>query len=261
MPNSRDSFLTEVSDDALLKGQRDWLAFRKDGCVAARSRLIEQYMPFARMLAAKQFGLRVESDSEFDDYRQCAMEGLIEAVDHYDPERGVPFEAFGAKRIRGAILNRLASMSELSAQSAMRARLRRERLDSITSEVEKQPEAERASIEALFGHLAEVAVGLALGFMLEDTGMFQQEANDAGQPDPYRSLAFGQLREKMREAVEQLPERERLVVKYHYYFGFQFDGIAEMLGVTKGRVSQLHKQALRRMHALHVSAQSLDLRY
>jgi RNA polymerase sigma factor FliA len=238
---------------------QDWRAYCDGGCAAARLRLIERFIPFARMLAAKQFGLRVESDSEFDDYRQWAMEGLIEAVDHYDPDRGIAFEAFSAKRIRGAILNRLESQSEISAQRAMRSRLRLERLNSISSGM--KGDVERQSTEALFNHLAEIAVGLALGLMLENTGMFQSPDEPGEIAEPYRNIEFSQLRQQIHELVERLPEREKTLIKYHYYFDFQFDDIAEVLGVSKGRVSQLHKQALSRMRAMQQSAQSLDLRY
>lgn len=238
---------------------RDWRAYCDGGCASARLRLIERYMPFAKMLAAKQFGLRVERDSEFDDYRQWAMEGLIESVDHYDPERGIAFEAFSAKRIRGAILNRLESQSEISAQRAMRSRLRRERLSSISTPVTN--DADRQSTEELFSHLAEVAVGLALGLMLENTGMFQPQDEASEAAEPYRNIEFAQLRQQIHALVERLPEREKTLVKYHYYFGFSFEEIAEVLSVSKGRVSQLHKQSLGRLRDMQKSTSSLNLRY
>src|SRR5215212_1729643 len=115
--------------------QRLWKAFNEQHSQDARNLLIDHYLPLsgkiAKMLYAKRGGLEVE----FVDYLQQAAQGLIEAIDRFDPTRGVAFEAYAALRIRGAVLNSLTAMSEKYAQLSLRKRLRQERVESLTEEM------------------------------------------------------------------------------------------------------------------------------
>lgn len=257
MPLLSDQSLQDETEDGSARLRQDWSDCKHRQCSEARLRVIEHYMPFAKMLAAKQFALRVESDSVFEDYCQWAMEGLIESVDRYDPDTGVPFEAFCRSRIRGVILNQLEQASEASAQFAMRARLRKARVKSILA----QQDLTKCNTESLFNQLAELAVGLAVGLMLEDTGMYHDAERETVQhAEPYRTLEFSQLRKQVRDLVDALPERESKVLRYHYFFGFQFDAIAELMQLSAGRITQLHKQALQRLRAMQKGPGRLDMR-
>jgi RNA polymerase sigma factor for flagellar operon FliA len=206
----------------------------------ARTRLIEMHLPFARIMAAKLYAGRYHDEIEFAEYMQFATVGLIECVDRYDLSHGATFRTYAARRIEGAILNGLESASERHEQAAFRRRLRKDRLDSL------RDEAAASGTAALFESLARVAVGLALGYILEDSGMFS-DGDRPGADDTYRSLELKQLGSRVRALVDELPERERKVIRYHYLQAVPFEAIAAMLGVTKGRVSQLHRRAMDRL--------------
>ncbi|HEX5127887.1 MAG TPA: sigma factor, partial [Rhodocyclaceae bacterium] len=203
MPATPAASLITTAQDSPGVEADDWHAWRNQGSYEARSRLIERHMPFAKMLAAKLYGNRIILEAEFDDYRQWGIEGLIAAVDHFDPDRNVPFEAYSAKRIQGAILNEADTLSDRAAQISMRARIRRERASSVGESADT-----RADTSTLFNRLVEVAVGLALGVMLEDTGMIQTLEAVAPQTDVYRSVELAQLHKRVQALVELLPERE-----------------------------------------------------
>src|SRR5262245_55939797 len=95
-----------------------WLEYARTRSTALRAELVERYLEHAKTIAAKHFQRRADNSVPFADYLQYARIGLVESVDHYDPGRAVPFEAFSSYRIKGAILNGLASESELAAQRA-----------------------------------------------------------------------------------------------------------------------------------------------
>ena len=99
------------------------------------------------------------------DYMQLATLGLIEAIDRFDAEPRRAVQAFAAPRIRGAVLNALEALSETYQQNALRKRLQAERLESLRRARRRGRKAD------LFGALADVAVGFALGYMLEGSGM------------------------------------------------------------------------------------------
>lgn len=222
-----------------------WKAARGGGSMA-RARLIEGYLPFARMLAAKTFAGRIDHDLDFDEYLQFGTIGLIEAVDRFDPSTGNLFKTFASHRITGAILSGIEHMSEKRTQVMTRQRIRIERRESIRPVVE-------GDAADLFQQLAEVAIGLALGYVLENPVVYFAE--EAVLPDQqYASLEMEQLRSRMHDLIASLPERERLVIKYHYLNQVSFSVIAETMGLSKGRVSQLHASAL---NALRRAAQSV----
>ncbi|MES2933110.1 MAG: sigma-70 family RNA polymerase sigma factor [Pseudomonadota bacterium] len=215
------------------------------GDAQARERLIENYLPFSRILAAKLYRGRIDLDQEFCEYFQFAAVGLIEAVDRYDLGRGVLFKSFAAHRIHGAVMNGLAHLSEKREQISARKRLLDERRDSGKIALEQTD-------KDVFQQLAEVAVGLALGYLLDDqTSHVGEDAFVA--ENQYSGLELRQLQTTIRALVENLPQREKLIIKYHYLHQMPFHVIANILGVTKGRVSQNHRQALELLRH-HVNA-------
>jgi RNA polymerase sigma factor for flagellar operon FliA len=217
---------------------------------AERASLVDAYTPLVRRLAARVYSRRIGGELEFADLVQLGMVGLLEAIDRYTPARGVRFETFATYRVEGAILNGLPSYSELQRQLALRRELARERAQSLRQESGGK---ERSALE----RLADLAVGLALGFALEDSGM--GSFDEPTEPDnAYARTELAQLRRQLTELSEQLPEAERRVIFRHYFQQQPFDEIAGGMGLTKGRISQLHHAALRglrqRLRQLHGGA-------
>lgn len=227
---------------------------QRAGDAEARNRLIEHYLPLARMIAAKLYSRRGGVAVDFMDYMQLATLGLIESVDRFDPQRGVEFETFAGHRIRGAVLNALEALSETYEQSQLRKRLREDRLESIRR-------GSGAGRSDLFGGLADAAVGFALAYMLEGSGIVSgDDAHGAYRQDFYGGMEQRQLREQLGRLVDALPDQERRLVRYHYYQGLAFQEIAALFGVTKGRVSQIHHQALQLIKEARDPAGNFSLR-
>jgi RNA polymerase sigma factor for flagellar operon FliA len=219
-----------------------WRAWRYDASEPARRLLIESYLPFARMLAAKAFARRTYAELEFGDYFHYALLGLIESVDRFDPERGFKFETFAASRIIGAILNGVSSLSEKQEQVNFRKRLLTERTQALAAAPAEQ------GIDTLFTYLADVALGLAIGFALEGSGMVAGEEERAdGAATPYERVEMAHLQRRARALMEQLPPNESKVLRYHYLQQLSLGEIGQMLGLTKGRISQIHTAGLARL--------------
>lgn len=217
-----------------------WAAFVAERDERPRKRLFETYAGFAAAIAWRFYRRHSYGDLDVVELRQLAHAGLLEAMDRFDPEKGVPFKAFAAHRITGALRDGIAHMSEMREQIAWRQRLRRERMASLQA---GQTDV-RSSADALSA-LAELAVGLALGFMLEDTGMFTGDEDAvASAPSAYQSIEWRQLTDRLETELRMLAEREAHILRYHYLEGLSFDQIARLLGLSNARISQLHKAAL-----------------
>jgi RNA polymerase sigma factor for flagellar operon FliA len=226
--------------DALPLWQR-WMACRSpDG----REELVRYYTAFTRILAARCYTHRASQELEFDDYLQFGMVGLLESIDRFDPDVGVKFETFAAHRICGAILNGVESLSEVQRQTATRRRVVRERVESISEN--RDEEAPPSALE----RLAEVAIGLALGFALEHTGLYCDGREDVLPDNAYSRVEMRQFRERLAACVQSLAEQQRTVIHRHYFQQMPFDQIAETMKLTKGRISQIHRAAVERLREL-----------
>jgi RNA polymerase sigma factor FliA len=250
---SANSFQYAVSDNtAELSSLWNELRATENGEV--RAQLVDYYLPFARMLAAKMYAKRPYLELEFLDYFQYASIGLMESIDRFDIARGIKFETFAAARINGAMLNGVSTLSEKQEQVNARRRIVADRVDSLK---ELPPRATDA--DALFGYLAELAIGLAVGFVLDDSGMYQ--ADEPSYPDnTYQSVELKQLCQQARTMLDSLQGNEKQVMLYHYLQQLAFDEIAIALGLSKGRISQIHQNALQKLRNNFRSGSGIDLR-
>jgi RNA polymerase sigma factor for flagellar operon FliA len=221
-----------------------WARFRGGRDPSARDALVHSYQRYARMMAAKAYARRISGEIEFDDYLQYAQVGLLEAIDRFDPARGIKFETFAGQRVTGAILNGLAGASELREQIAARKRLVAQRVALL-----QEGHEAAGSGDDVFARLADAAIGLALGFMLEGSGMYRQDEEQAAADTTYAGVELRQLRAQLRSAIAQLPERQRQVLQAHYLQNEPFEQVAERMKLSRGRVSQLHGEGLRKLRA------------
>jgi RNA polymerase sigma factor for flagellar operon FliA len=245
-----------------------WAAWRGSRDEPARQRLIAQHLPYARVIAAMVYGQRPNNDIDFDDYLQLARVGLLEALDRYDPEGGAQFRTYASSRIRGAVLEGLTHLTERQQQMALRRRLLTERTASLTAASTDPeppgpaPESGRATVPQggdLFRYLASVGMGLAMGFILEDTSMWAVSDETASSLDnSYRAQELKDTRIQLLALVRQLPSAERRVIQLHYQQGHAFEEIARELELTKGRISQLHKKALSSLRDLLAARRACD---
>ncbi len=217
--------------------------------------LIQRHLSYAKSVAASLYAQRVYPEMEFGDFLQYARIGLIEAIDRFDPDRGVLFTTYATYRIKGSILNGIERTSEDSEQRAHRRRVsQHDRTESIR-------EADRnAESDELFTEMVDVALALALGYILEDSGLWKPLNDDPGQ-DPYRSLELARLRERMLLILEVLPERERVIIRLHYFDHMEFQAIGELLGLSKSRISQLHRRGLQLVREALGMLKSLNAAY
>jgi RNA polymerase sigma factor for flagellar operon FliA len=233
-----------------------WRELAESGSAELRARLIERYLPLTRTIAASLYSARIADDAEFADYMQYATMGLIEAVDAYDWRRGVKFGTYATYRIQGAIRNSIVNFSERREQVGLMMRLKRERLESIKAGAAgPRRRRDRARVQ----EMADVAVIWALSFLLDGSGMLAPRGEAQYVEQFYDGVELRQLRARLVDLVDALPEQERRVVKYHYFQNLEFTEIARMFGVTKGRVSQIHKRALLLLREARSIADELDV--
>lgn len=241
-----------------------WRRLRGAADAAAREQLLELHMPYARVIAATLYAKRFHDEIEFADYLQLASIGLLEAMDRFDPDRGAQFRTFASRRMRGAVLSGIERLTEKQQQIAARERIRSERVESA-KEMAMESSGTGGAVSArtpeqLFRYVSEVGVGLALSWMLEGTAMLEAAERSESHPF-YRSVAIEQFRRRLMQSIDALPVQERTVVRSHYMQEIPFDQIAASMNLSKGRISQIHKQALLRLRATVTDHGGLDVSF
>lgn len=231
-----------------------WRRWRDAGDGAAHQVLVERYADFARRQAARLYRRRVRDGIEFDEYEQFAVVGLLEAIERYIPDGRAKFTTFASPRICGAILNGLEHLSEQRERAAAFRQHGSERLTSL------MPRDLTMRPEALLEELGAIAVGLAFGFILDAAGE-HVGLQGALTTDAYAELEMRQLKRQVSMLVERLPDRERTIIHQHYRLGRAFEEIAGELKLTKGRISQIHKQAVQRLRDWVSKADGCDIAY
>jgi RNA polymerase sigma factor for flagellar operon FliA len=229
-----------------------WLAMGQENDDTARLLLIDHYTYLARFNANHYYRMRPDDTVEYGDYLQYAMVGLLEAVQRYDPNRGASFSTYANYRIKGALLNGVGKATELREQSAFLRRHQRSRVESIGNDL-------KLTDEDSFSALVDITIELALSFMLEDSGILLNEKLVAD--ELFNGETEKALSSQLALLIDNLPERERLIIRSHYFYGMAFEDLANLLEVTKGRVSQLHKRALQKIRYDYDMSQRLDKQF
>jgi RNA polymerase sigma factor FliA len=196
-----------------------WASCRQ-GDSASRCTLIERYAPLATSVARR---MRVPTSALMgrDDIESAALIGLIDAVDRYDPERGVPFEGYAGLRIRGAILDELRRLDDHTRAERQRAR-------AVATDTDPEIGAYGAT--------------LSLDMLLESGDRDWAADDDA--VDPYESQ---DLRMRVESALKCLPPRQREVLARYYGDSLTLRESAVKMGISEARACQLHGRAIQNL--------------
>jgi len=220
-----------------------------------RDSAIERYGPMVRRMASQLIG-RLPANVELDDLVQAGMIGLFDAMTRYESDRGAQFETFATQRVRGAMLDELRGSDWLPRsvrrnQRTIEAAIHRAEQRLGHAPVETDIAEELGMPLADYQRLLDSARGAQLLHLedYDDDGdeSFLDRNVATADGDPQSILGDSRFRHALVEAIEKLPERERLVMGMYYEQEMNLKEIGAVLGVTESRISQLHSQAVARL--------------
>lgn len=222
--------------------------------------IIQEYASLVKFVAQK-IAVRLPANIELDDLMSAGVIGLMDAIDKYDPGRDNKFKTYAEFRVRGAILD------ELRAQDWIPRSMREKAKNIERSFTKLEQKLGRSATEE------EVAKDLGMPIQdfqatlhqcksvsllsLDEVGSFSNGDRksllgllEAGKDtNPMVQLAGSELREQLAESIEDLPEKQRMVLSLYYYEDMNLKEIGQILEVTESRVSQLHTQAVIRLRS------------
>ena len=235
-----------------------WRRCKEDGDERARERLVVAYSPLVKYVAGRM-AAGLPSHVEEGDLISYGLIGLIGAIERYDLEREIKFETYAVSRIKGAIIDELRSLDWVPRSVRAKARdverdprrarepapagadrggdgreARESRSTTSATRCSRSP-TPRCSRSTTSGRSPTPTGGQV---SLLDT------IRDPQAVDPQAEMDAVELKDRLADAIESLPDRERLVIALYYYENLTLREIGEVLGVTESRVSQLHTKAV-----------------
>jgi len=236
-----------------------WRSYKNDGDERARERLVVAYSPLVKFIAGRMAS-GLPSHVDEGDLVSYGLLGLIGAIERFDLEREIKFETFAVARIKGAIIDELRSLDWVPRSVRARAREVERAHAALEAEFGRAPTDEQMaeklelSVEEFRDALLQIANSSVLA--LDDLWTFADPDGGGGQIsvldtiqdpnalDPEAEAHTAELKDRLADAIESLPERERLVIALYYYENLTLREIGEVLGVTESRVSQLHTKSV-----------------
>ncbi len=255
-PTEEEKAAAKAEGDALLREL--WEDFKASGDPALRDRLIIHYSPLVKYVAGR-VGVGLPPNIEQADLVSYGIFGLIDAIEKFDLARAIKFETYAINRIRGAIIDELRSIDWIPRSVRYKAREVEKAYAALEAKLQRTPtEAEVADqmgirleeLHSIFSQVSYVNV-VALDELLHAGGdkggdkmTLGDTLEDPKAPDPINLFESEETKFILAKAINQLPDREKVVVTLYYYEGLTLAEIGQVLGVTESRICQMHTKAV-----------------
>jgi RNA polymerase sigma factor for flagellar operon FliA len=236
--------------------QELWEKFLKEGDFSSKEALIVEYIPLVQKISNQMAG-HFPAHIAKDDLYGYGIFGLLESIDRYDPDLGVPFPFFAGKRIKGAMIDGLRKEDWIP--TALRKKAKQIENAFMSVEMEFGGAAEdRMVAEALDMSEAELRSWLSKMQFVHllsldeplpgDEELYIKDSlKDPKSTDPMERVEDDEVKAVLTDAIEDLPEKEKLVVSLFYYEDLSNKEIARVMELSESRISQLHSKAVFRL--------------
>jgi RNA polymerase sigma factor FliA len=247
-----------VDAEAVLK--QLWVDYKASGDAGLRERLIVHYSPLVKYVAGR-VGVGLPPNIEQADLVSYGIFGLMDAIDKFDLERAIKFETYAISRIRGAIIDELRSIDWIPRSVRSKARNVEKAYAELEAKLHRTPtEPEVAEhmgialsdLHTIFSQVSYVNVValdelLSVGGEKGDKLSLVDTLEDTKAEDPVAAFESEETKYLLAQAINALPEREKIVVTLYYYEGLTLAEIGQVLGVTESRICQMHTKAVMQM--------------
>lgn len=235
-----------------LKNLKD---YRSTVGAKVKDEIIIEYAPLIKYIAQK-IASRLPSNVELDDLISCGVIGLMDAIEKFDPSRDNKFKTYAEFRIRGAILDELRAQDWVPRSVREKAKLVERtytRLESnlgrpaTDDEMCKELNIKQEEFYELLNKAKSISVlniDDSATFSRGDKKLMSGLMEHSRSANPLSAVSYKNSRDKIKEAIVVLPEKQRLVLSLYYYEDLNLKEIGQVLDVTESRVSQLHTQAI-----------------
>jgi RNA polymerase sigma factor FliA len=219
-----------------------------------REKVIEEFLPIIKHLAFK-VSRGFDDESVTEDLISSGVLGLLEAMEKFDPTRGIKLNTYAYLRIRGAMIDELRKRDWFPRSARTKAKKLEEVIRKLESRLGRYPTEEEVARELKidledylmmlkdFGSLSILSIeDISEISGVERDGLIRYVMEDGASPE--KCAEMRELESLLAKELDRLPEKQKLVLSLYYYEDLNMKEIAEILTITEARVSQIHSQAV-----------------
>lgn len=223
-----------------------------------REEMIVRYLPLVKYIA-NRIMISKPTRAEIDDLISYGIIGLIDAVDKFDPDKGVKFETYASLRIKGAIIDELRKLNWMPRTAVARITKLNETRETLKERLGREPSecevaasmgvavSEIRKIEGYVNYLSMVSLEDII-FKSGDEDIFLSSTiEDTKSPRPDRLLEDKEKLSMLKRAIDMLEEKDKIILNLYYYEKLTLKEIGCVLGVSESRVCQIHSRAILRL--------------
>jgi RNA polymerase sigma factor FliA len=228
-------------------------AYRKQE-VDDRERIIEEFLPIIKHLAFK-VSRGFDDDGITEDLISSGVLGLLEAMEKFDATRGIKLNTFAYLRIRGAMIDELRKRDWFPRSARTKAKKLEEVIRKLEARLGRYPREEEVAAELKvdlddylimlkdFGSLSVLSIeDISEVSGMDREGIIRYVMDEGASPE--KCAEMRELEGLLGHEIDRLPEKQKLVLSLYYYEDMNMKEIAEVLGITEARISQIHSQAV-----------------
>ncbi|RJP81631.1 MAG: FliA/WhiG family RNA polymerase sigma factor [Candidatus Zixiibacteriota bacterium] len=236
-----------------------WQDYCRTRDPALREKLVLIYLPLVKWTAGR-LKQTLPQAVQVQDLEGAGVRGLIHSVEGYDPDRGTRFESYAATRVRGAMLDGLREFDWLPRSLRTKAKSLERAFEACEARLGGSPDEETMagelglSVEEYRDLLEEVGSLQIVSLDCEPAGAdsegsFHDLIPDPGREDPLARIEREELRHRVLEWLQELPEQMRRVMVLYYYEELTLKEIGQVLDLSESRICQIHSSALHSLRA------------
>lgn len=222
--------------------------------VDERERIIDEFLPIIKHLAFK-VSRGFDDDSITEDLISSGVLGLLEAMEKFDPTRGIKLNTYAYLRIRGAMIDELRKRDWFPRSARTKAKKLEEVVRKLEARLGRYPREEEVAQELKvdlddylvmlkdFGSLSILSIeDISEISGMDRDGLIRHVMEDGASPEKWAEMR--ELESLLGHEIDRLPEKQKLVLSLYYYEDMNMKEIADVLGITEARISQIHSQAI-----------------
>jgi RNA polymerase sigma factor FliA len=230
-----------------------WKEYNEKGTSEERDKLIIACLSYVKS-TAQRLSIYANPAQDADDLVNAGIIGLMDAIERYDPIKGASFKNYAQHRVRGSIMDEIRSMDWVPYSTRDKARKIERVYAELDQNGDKPPDEEEIAdamgitLQQYYDILLEIN---RMTISLLDDIFYDDDVSnpDESANNPEKELLMTEAESLMGEAIENLPEKEKLVITLYYYEEMTMKDIGKTINLTESRVCQIHSSAILRLHA------------
>ena len=239
-----------------------WKEYKETQSKVAKDKLLLEYANLVKYIA-QRIAVNLPSSVERDDLISAGILGLVKAVETFEPERGFKFETYAGHKIRGAILDELRAMDWVPRSVRQKARDLQRVFAKLENELGRMPYDDEVckslnitmkEYEDILTEVTPTTI-ISLEEAMPDRETDSKEIRiidtieDPGSNNPLKELGFTEVKNILKEAIGNLPEKEKLVIALYHYEELTLKEIGVVLNISESRVSQIHSKVILKLRS------------